>query len=139
MEQLLLHIPPNTGAMTGCSTPGSQLWLRDTGNPDRKYPYSWEIVETKLDVLVGIHTGLSNKLVQEAITNGVITELQNYQQILTEVPYGNEKSRIGLLLRKDDSTDTEQCYVGIKNVTLVEDNICLLPGCCQRQGHQTST
>ena len=36
---------PNTGAMTGCSTPGVRVWLRDTRNPDRKYPYSWEIVE----------------------------------------------------------------------------------------------
>ncbi len=125
---------PNTGAMTGCSTPGSRVWLRDTGNPDRKYPYSWEIVETKPDVLVGIHTGLSNKLVHEAITNGVITELQNYQQILSEVPYGDEKSRIDLLLRKDDSTDTEQCYVEIKNVTLVEDNIAYFPDAVSARG-----
>jgi sugar fermentation stimulation protein A len=118
---------PNTGAMTGCSTPGSRVWLRDTGNPDRKYPYSWEIVEARPDVLVGIHTGLSNKLVQEAIENGVIKELQNYQQILTEVPYGNEKSRIDLLLRKNASVDSEQCYVEVKNVTLVEDNIAWFP------------
>ena len=29
---------PNTGAMTGCSTPGARVWVRDTGKPDRKYP-----------------------------------------------------------------------------------------------------
>jgi len=125
---------PNTGAMTGCSTPGSRVWLRDTGNPDRKYPYSWEIVEAKPDVLIGIHTGLSNKLVHEAITNGVITELQNYQQILTEVPYGDEKSRIDLLLRKDDSADAEQCYVEVKNVTLVKDKIAYFPDAVTARG-----
>ena len=73
-------------------------------------------------------------LVQEAITNGVIAELQNYQQILTEVPYGDEKSRIDLLLRKDDSTDTEQCYVEVKNVTFVEDNIAYFPDAVSVRG-----
>ncbi len=125
---------PNTGAMTGCSTPGARVWLRDTKNPNRKYPYSWEIVESKPDVLVGIHTGLSNKLVQEAISNGVIKELQNYQNILTEVPYGDEKSRIDLLLKKDNSADTEQCYVEVKNVTLVEDDIAYFPDAVSVRG-----
>ena len=125
---------PNTGAMTGCSTPGSRVWLRDTGNPERKYPYSWEIVEARPDVLVGIHTGLSNKLVLEAIEDGVIEELQNYQQILTEVPYGEEKSRIDLLLKKDASVDSEQCYVEVKNVTLIEDNIAWFPDAVSVRG-----
>jgi len=125
---------PNTGAMTGCSTPGSRVWLRETGNPDRKYPYSWEIVEAKPDVLVGIHTGLSNKLVLEAIEDGVIEELQNYQQIFTEVPYGSEKSRIDLLLKKDASDDNEQCYVEVKNVTLIEDNIAWFPDAVSIRG-----
>jgi len=125
---------PNTGAMTGCSTPGARVWVRDTGKPDRKYPYSWEIVESNHDVLVGIHTGLSNKLVQEAISNGVIKELQSYYNILTEVPYGDEKSRIDLLLKKDDANDTEQCYVEVKNVTLVENNIAYFPDAISIRG-----
>lgn len=125
---------PNTGAMTGCSTPDSRVWLRDTGNPDRKYPYSWEIVEVKPDILVGIHTGMSNKLVEEAIANGVIKELQGYHQIFTEVPYGDEKSRIDLLLQKDDSADAEQCYVEVKNVTLVKDNIAYFPDAVTARG-----
>ncbi len=125
---------PNTGAMTGCSAPGSRVWLRDTGNPERKYIYSWEIVESKPGVLVGIHTGLSNRLVKEAIENGVIKELENYQQILTEVPYGEEKSRIDLLLKKDDSTNAEQCYVEVKNVTLVENNVAYFPDAISARG-----
>lgn len=125
---------PNTGAMTGCSTPGSPVWLRDTGNPDRKYPFSWEIVESKPDVLVGIHTGLSNQLVKEAIVYGVIKELQNYPQILTEIPYGKEKSRIDLLLKKDNSADAELCYVEVKNVTLVENNIAYFPDAVSVRG-----
>ncbi len=125
---------PNTGAMTGCSIPGSRVWVRDTANPSRKYPYSWEIVEAKPCVLVGIHTNLSNQLVQEAIVNGTIKELQNYQKILTEVPYGDEKSRVDILLKKDDCINAEQCYVEVKNVTLVEDNIAYFPDAVSARG-----
>ena len=35
----------NTGAMSGCSEPGSGVWLSISDNPKRKYPHSWEIVE----------------------------------------------------------------------------------------------
>jgi len=125
---------PNTGAMTGCSTPGARVWVRDTGNPKRKYPYSWEIVEAAPDVLVGIHTGLSSKLVQEAITNGVIKELQGYNNIRAEVPYGNEKSRIDLLLEKKASSNADHCYVEVKNVTLLEDSIAYFPDAVTTRG-----
>ena len=130
---------PNTGAMTGCSTPGARVWVRDTENPNRKYPYSWEIVEAGPDILVGVHTGLSNRLVEEAITNGVIKELQGYNIIRAEVPYGDENSRIDLLLEKCGSADqgvtnhrstdyqNKRCYIEVKNVTLVENNIAYFP------------
>ena len=58
---------PNTGSMKGCCTPGSRVWLSDSGNPKRKYPLSWELVESSPGVLVGINTGFPNKLVREAI------------------------------------------------------------------------
>ena len=127
---------PNTGAMTGCSTPGAKVWLRDTGNPNRKYPYSWDIVEAAPDVLVGIHTGLSNKLVKEAILDGVIKELLDYSNIRTEVSYGNENSRIDLLLERSDSTDDHNslCYVEVKNVTLVENGIAYFPDAVSKRG-----
>jgi len=127
---------PNTGEMTGCSTPGAKVWLRDTGNPNRKYPYSWEMVEAAPDVLVGIHTGLSNKLVEEAILNGLIKELLDYNNIRTEVSYGNENSRIDLLLEHSDSTNdhNELCYVEVKNVTLVENDIAYFPDAVSKRG-----
>jgi len=69
---------PNTGSMKGCSTAGSQVWLKDSGNPARKYPLSWELVKTGQGTLVGINTGLSNHLVQEGIEQGTVPELQGY-------------------------------------------------------------
>jgi len=58
--------------MKGCCTPDATVWLSDSGNPNRKYPLSWEITEVGNNILVGINTGLPNKLVKEEIENGGI-------------------------------------------------------------------
>lgn len=107
---------PNTGSMLGCAEPGSRVWLRDTGNPSRKYPYAWELTTSTEGSLVGINTGLVNQLVSEAIDTEVVTELQGYDSIRTEVKYGMENSRIDLLLSAENKPD---CYVEIKNVTAI--------------------
>ena len=117
-ETLTVHTP-NTGSMLGVSNPGSTVWLRDTDNPKRKYRYSWEMSETGDGVKVGVNTGLVNRLVIEAIENGTIKELQNYSAIQQEVTYGEERSRIDLLLTHNMQND---CYVEIKNVTAADEN-----------------
>jgi len=122
---------PNTGSMKGCSTPGSPVWLIDSGNPDRKYPLSWELVEAAPGVLVGINTSLPNKLVREGIEQGVVSELQGYENIRSEVRYGNEKSRIDLLLENGPGG---MCYVEVKNVTMVENNIGFFPDAVSERG-----
>ena len=66
---------------------------------------------------IGINTILANKIVVEAIANGVISELQGYENIQTERKYG-ANSRIDVLL----SNGEKQCFVEVKNVTLVEED-----------------
>lgn len=130
-EQITVHTP-NTGAMTGCAEPGSRVWLRDTQNPARKYIYSWEVSETAQGTMVGVHTGVVNSLVNEAIQTGVVTELQGYAQIQQEVRYGNENSRIDLLLMHQGRPD---CYVEIKNVTAVDDDgVAFFPDAVSKRG-----
>ncbi len=106
---------PNTGAMTGCADPGSRVFLRYVDNPKRKYRYSWEVTENLQGVMVGVHTGITNALVKEGIESGVVAELQGYKSIRQEIKYGEEGSRIDLLLQGHD--DGHVCYVEIKNVT----------------------
>lgn len=106
----------NTGAMHGCATPGSRVWLSDSGNPKRRCRYTWELVETTGDTLVGINTGVVNRLVLEGIHTGVVTALQGYLKQAQEVRYGQEGSRIDLLLEGNGPP----CYVEIKNVTALE-------------------
>ncbi len=123
--ELITAHTANTGAMTGCSVPGSRVWLSVSDNPKRKYPHSWEIVEVTPGVLCGINTLLSNHLVNEAILAGQIPELKGYAHIRREVPYGEERSRIDLLL--ESSGPIPSCYVEVKNVTLANNSVALFP------------
>ena len=112
-EQITVHTP-NTGRMLGCAEPGSQLWIRDTASTTRKYRFAWEMSTTADGQLVGVNTHLANQLVREAIETGVVQELGSEWQIRQEVAYGEEGSRIDLLLNNDDG---RRVYVEIKNVT----------------------
>ena len=141
-EQITAHTC-NTGSMLGCQDPGSRIWLSPSDNPKRKYQHSWEIVEANTStgpVPVGINTLLSNKLVYEAINTGLVKELQGYKSIRTEVKYGNENSRIDLLLEPFENLQGSaqlprvQCYVEVKNVTLVEDGIAYFPDAVSKRG-----
>jgi sugar fermentation stimulation protein A len=129
-SQVTAHTP-NTGSMLGCAEPGSRVWLRDSANPKRKYSLSWELVETLDGVMVGINTGLANHLAREAIEQGLIPELSRYSQIRSEVAYGREHSRVDLLL---SATGLPDCYLEVKNVTLVEQGIAYFPDAVSARG-----
>ncbi|WP_455211362.1 DNA/RNA nuclease SfsA [Kaarinaea lacus] len=120
----------NTGAMTGCCDPGSRVWLSVSDNPKRKYAYTWELVEANSGghtALVGINTLMANHLVAEAITHRKIKALENYDCIRKEVRYGQENSRIDLLLTAKGDKASNPCYVEVKNVTLAQDGVGYFP------------
>jgi sugar fermentation stimulation protein A len=122
---------PNTGSMLGCCTPGHRVWLSESDAPTRKYRHTWEMVQVG-KVKVGINTGLPNRLVREAVENGVLAELGGYQGVRGEVPFGVERSRIDLLLQSAQRPD---CYVEVKNVTAaVSDGIALFPDAVSARG-----
>ena len=116
-ESITIHCP-NTGSMKNCQEPGSRIWYSDSENPNRKYACTWELVEVDNKHIVGINTGLANKLVHEAITSNRIIELTTYESIRTEVAYGQQKSRIDLLLEGTAKDPDALCYVEVKNVSL---------------------
>ena len=114
---------PNTGSMRNCLAEGEPLWYSTSDNPKRKYSRTWEIATTSWGDLAGIKSVYANKLVVEAIASGLIKELQGYQSQLTEVRYGEEGSRIDILLQ---SEGVPSCYVEVKSVTLREDTAAQL-------------
>lgn len=110
----------NTGAMTGCATPGNRVWYSTSDNPKRKYPNSWELAETSQGHHICVNTARANQLAVEAIEAGVIEELQGYEQLQTEVKYGNENSRIDILLKSENKP---KCYIEVKSVTLLDEEL----------------
>ncbi|WP_260259889.1 DNA/RNA nuclease SfsA [Vibrio intestinalis] len=108
----------NTGAMTGCAIEGDTVWFSTSDNLKRKYPNSWELTETQAGHRICINTARANHLAVEGIEQGVISELQDYAQLRTEVKYGQENSRIDILL-SDESKPT--CYIEVKSVTLLDE------------------
>jgi sugar fermentation stimulation protein A len=129
-SQITVHTP-NTGSMLGCSEPGSRIWIRDSGNDQRKYRYSWELSELESGILVGVNTSLPNQLVAEAIRRGVVESLNGYAQLRTEVPYGQERSRIDILLEDDGAPP---CYVEVKNVTARSADHAIFPDAVTARG-----
>jgi len=118
----------NTGSMKTCDEPGWRVLVSDSLNPKRKLKYTFELIYNE-KCWIGINTQLPNKLAKEAIENGIIKELQDYTQILSEQKYG-ENSRIDLLLENEH----EKCYVEVKNVTLVENGDYLFPDAVTARG-----
>lgn len=116
-ECITLHCP-NTGSMKNCQTPGSRVWFTDSGNSKRKYPCTWQIVENADGQLVGVNTGLANQLVVEALQAGRVRELQGFTRLATEVPYGDQNSRIDIVLEFPAGTAPATCYIEVKNVSL---------------------
>ncbi len=116
-DEITVHCA-NPGAMEGLKEPGLKVWLSKSDNPGRKLAYSWELAQFEQydkQVLVGINTMLPNKIAMEAIEAGEISELEGYDELKREVPYG-KNSRIDILLSKASG---EHCYVEVKNVHLL--------------------
>ncbi len=122
---------PNTGSMMGCCEPGSRVWLSESDSATRKFRHTWELVEVD-SVLVGINTALPNRLVAEAIAEGTIGELRDYASVRREVAFGEERSRVDLLL---EAAGRAPCYVEVKNVTAAASRgVALFPDCVSARG-----
>ncbi len=110
--QIITAHCPNTGAMTGCAEPGSTVWLSTSSVKTRKYPHTWELVETASG-LASIHSAKANQVVREAFAAGLISGFEGYPDTRSEVQYGRG-SRADLLLQGPQG----RVFVEVKSVTL---------------------
>jgi sugar fermentation stimulation protein A len=119
----------NPGAMTGLTEPGARTLLSRSENPARKLPWSWEMVAAGT-ALVGINTGLANRLAAEALSTGRIAEVAETGSLRREVRYG-ERSRVDFVVggRNGD------VHVEVKSVTLSRSpGLAEFPDCVTGRG-----
>ncbi len=116
-EVITIHCA-NTGAMTGCADPGSRVWYSTSDNPKRKLPNSREIAESPAGHFICVNTARGNQIARELIEQEAIAPLAGYSRLRTEVKYGEENSRIDLLLEDDEKGN---CYIEVKSVTLLDE------------------
>ncbi len=112
-EELCIHCP-NTGSMLNCMGEGARVWFQRNQDPRRKLPATWELVETPQGRLACVNTARANRLVEEALVNGVIAELAGFTALRREVAYGTENSRVDFRLDYPEGP----AFVEVKSVTL---------------------
>ena len=129
-DVITIHCP-NTGSMKNCVVPETPCWFSWSDNPNRRLPGTIEITTTRQGYLAGVNTARPNQLVKEALLEERIPELAGYSTLQTEVRYGDENSRIDVLLENAD----HRCYVEVKNVTLeTRDGVITFPDAVTSRG-----
>lgn len=131
-EIMTIHCA-NTGAMTGCATPGDRVWYSTSDSVTRKYPHSWELTGTQQGHWICVNTLRANQLVAEALDQQQLPELTGYSQRQAEVRYGSEKSRIDFLLK---AQDRRNCYIEVKSVTLLHEGKGYFPDAVTVRGQK---
>ena len=126
-RELTAHCP-NSGAMLGCSDAGSRVVISHSGNPNRKYPWSLEMVRVR-DFWVGVHTGRTNALVREGLETGVIDAFGRIVAIRQEVRISPE-TRLDFLL----DTASGPVYLEVKHCSLAENGVGLFPDAVTARG-----
>jgi sugar fermentation stimulation protein A len=114
--------------MRGCSTPGSEVMISESDNAKRKYPQTLEMVKVG-STWVGVNTLLTNHIVGEAISLGLVAEFGMVDTIQREVKT-SDHTRLDFLLQKSG----RKIYVEVKNCSLVEDGIAMFPDAVTKRG-----
>lgn len=131
-ETLTIHCA-NTGAMTGCATPGDTVWYSTSSSLTRKYPHSWELTETQQGHWICVNTLRANQLVREALEADSLPALAGYETCQAEVKYGAENSRIDFLLQ---AAGRRNCYIEVKSVTLLHQGKGYFPDAVTVRGQK---
>ena len=120
---------PNTGSMMGLLKKGNNVWLSETDNPNRKLKYTLQIIEDDRSK-VGVNTHLTNKIVLDALNNGLIENFRNSKFVKQEVKFG-KNTRFDFLIDRNN----KKYFIEVKNVTLSrKKNIAEFPDAITSRG-----
>lgn len=133
-RQVTAHCP-NTGSMQGCWEANAPVQLSHSDNPRRKLAWTLERVDMGQG-WIGVHTGRTNPVVEEAVRSGAIASLRGYAVISREVTYapaGFERARFDLRLSQGSQPDA---WVEVKNVTLHLADALAFPDAVTERGRK---
>ena len=120
---------PNTGSMMGLLDEGNEVHISKNNDPKRKLKYTLEIIKVK-NQLVGVNTHFANKIAFHGLSNNLIKEISNNDNIKSEV-FFDKKTRFDFLIKKNKN----KIFVEVKNVTLFRDkNIAEFPDAITSRG-----
>lgn len=128
----------NTGSMTGCWKPGAPVQLSHSDNPKRKLAWTLERVDMGAG-WIGVNTARTNHIVCALINARLIPGLEAFDDIKREPAYspvGYDRSRFDLLLTAADRAD---CFIEVKNTTLVVGNQVQFPDAVTSRGRKHLT
>ncbi|APB32904.1 sugar fermentation stimulation protein [Gloeomargarita lithophora Alchichica-D10] len=124
----------NTGPMTGVAIPGRPVLVSHHSDPKRKLAYTWELIhlEDTQPTWVNINTSRPNPVIRQLLNIYGLPEVQDYQQITPEVPYGIEGSRVDFCL----TGGAQPIYIEVKNTTWVQGKLALFPDTVTTRGQK---
>jgi sugar fermentation stimulation protein A len=126
-----VHIP-NTGRCKELLIKGAAVILEVRESKTRKTPYEL-IMVYKGEELISIDSMAPNKIVEEAVRAGLLTDIGFYEYVKREVFFHN--SRFDLFLKKNEqSIKSESCYIEVKGVTLKKSGIAMFPDAPTERG-----
>lgn len=112
--------------------PGNTVWLRHTDNPRRRTQWSAILTQDpETEKLVSLQSSLVNTLVERALRENALDELQLWRFVRREYPYAS--SRWDFLL---ENSSGKKLLLEVKSVTLVKDNVALFPDAVTARGRR---
>ena len=127
-ETIVAHCP-NTGSMMGLLDEGNEVFVSKNEDPKRKLKYTLEIIKVKKN-LVGVNTHFANKIAFHGLSNNLVKEVKNSNNIKPEVFFDKE-TRFDFLVEKNN----QKTFVEVKNVTLSrKDKLAEFPDAVTSRG-----
>jgi sugar fermentation stimulation protein A len=119
----------NSGSMLGLLRPGATVFISPALRPDRRLPYTLELVRLG-STWVGVNTMMPNRILHLSWQAELLPEVLGYGQFRKEAKIG--QSRLDAVLFGPRGT----LWVETKNVTLVEDGVAYFPDAVTNRGQK---
>ena len=119
----------NSGSMLGLLRPGMDVFISPASSPQRKLPYTLELVRP-CGEWIGVNTSTPNRLLKRIWETGVSPEFSGYTHFLSEAVHGD--SRLDAKL----SGPRGELWIEAKNVTMVEDQVACFPDAVTTRGQK---